>query len=1240
MSEVGKIEVSLILDGADSFEKDAKRAAQSLGTITLDLDKYGASTRTAGTHTKSFLAKMRDYTIVFGGVHNAIQMATDAITSIPRSIVQSNALIERNKVLLAGLEKGVSSYAEAQQRASVEMKQVLSISKGMPYSIEAILDAYTKLRVGGIEGTTESIKGLLDTAAKSGATSEQLKHASIALQQMAGKGVISLEELRGQLGEAIPDAMNIMARAVGMDMPTMVKLISTGSLEAKSALSRFLHEMKMENDGAAYAMSQTWTGTIEMLKKNWEVLVTNNGDGSTMFTNLKGQLQEVNQLLKSNEAKRFMKDIDETLSSIISNSASVAKAAYDNINLITSALIGMFAGSKITAPIKSTYAIIRAEIDKTAKANTAARAKFAQEMVAMKAAASSAILATPNTSAALIANRAAAASAAASSRARTLSYGSMSGAEDEIRKEKAFYAAKMETYAATEMQILKEKELHAAKMAGYAAGERAIMQASNAASKVNALTGAANLLKGAVNGVANAFGGWQTIAVTAIVAVIAYTVQAINKQKELNAQLMKNKGYGATEEELGQARKNVEDYDAAKKNVEYWQSQYNQFGKNQGSVVFGGENAAIKSNLELAKQALATKEKSHALDLKILANAEESINQNQRQSGEARFDQDLNSKLLDIQRQRTAQYDLEIKKNEQIKDIKQKMAANDKAQLERDKSVNEDSIKTVETQLTSYQQQLESLSKSIDPSGRGFDLTKVPKEARNEYNQLQGAITKTKDKLTELHERAREKLDPVQLMNQDKKDKTAADPGARMDDNLDVQIAKLREKLAALKENRDVETKTAELEARIANGEYKGKSDAFLGGLRAKTKEYDTLNNQVKDFTKNQQEANTIIEAMQNHVVSLRKKLAKSEVDSNNPFMQWKKTSEGEKAALDERIEHLQQIGQYNEKAAAEARSASELIAQLDQNNASDMITEKDKEMTKALMTTRNAAKYQHEEELRNLEVLRLSIEKMEQSPNRDHMLGQIDEVRVKMEELYRRENDPFLKWLHSVETLRDGVENKLVDTFDGLFDSIAERIVDTTANFGEMVRSLADDLQKYVIKLLMINALKSAITGSGVGSLGNMFGGSDTSSGSSSWLTTSTGGYDASSNGYDIGYDIYQPTKTFANGGIMTPFGDVPLRKYANGGVATSPQLAVFGEGSMNEAYVPLPDGRSIPVTMNDNKSNIGVSVNVINQSGVPVDAEQSSSPRFDGENYIVDVVLSAMSRPGRLRSAVKGVK
>lgn len=74
-----------------------------------------------------------------------------------------------------------------------------------------------------------------------------------------------------------------------------------------------------------------------------------------------------------------------------------------------------------------------------------------------------------------------------------------------------------------------------------------------------------------------------------------------------------------------------------------------------------------------------------------------------------------------------------------------------------------------------------------------------------------------------------------------------------------------------------------------------------------------------------------------------------------------------------------------------------------------------------------------------------------------------------------------------------------------------------------------------------------------------------------------------------------------FANGGIMGPNGPLALHRYAKGGVASSPQLAMFGEGSQPEAYVPLPDGRSIPVTMNGG----GGTTIVVN-----VDARGSTDP------------------------------
>lgn len=52
-----------------------------------------------------------------------------------------------------------------------------------------------------------------------------------------------------------------------------------------------------------------------------------------------------------------------------------------------------------------------------------------------------------------------------------------------------------------------------------------------------------------------------------------------------------------------------------------------------------------------------------------------------------------------------------------------------------------------------------------------------------------------------------------------------------------------------------------------------------------------------------------------------------------------------------------------------------------------------------------------------------------------------------------------------------------------------------------------------------------------------------------------------------------------FADGGVMTSAGPMPLRRYAGGGIANSPQVAMFGEGSGPEAYVPLAGGRHIPV-------------------------------------------------------------
>jgi hypothetical protein len=109
-----------------------------------------------------------------------------------------------------------------------------------------------------------------------------------------------------------------------------------------------------------------------------------------------------------------------------------------------------------------------------------------------------------------------------------------------------------------------------------------------------------------------------------------------------------------------------------------------------------------------------------------------------------------------------------------------------------------------------------------------------------------------------------------------------------------------------------------------------------------------------------------------------------------------------------------------------------------------------------------------------------------------------------------------------------------------------------------------------------------------------------------------------------------------FAEGGIMSSAGKVPVNAYASGGVANSPQIALFGEGRMNEAFVPLPDGKSIPVSLQGGGSAITINqplvINAPNAGPETVNQIASMMPGFIIQNkrVIEAVIQQAMARRG----------
>src|SRR3546814_13380797 len=108
-----------------------------------------------------------------------------------------------------------------------------------------------------------------------------MNRAAVAIQQMAGKGVISMEELRQQLGEAVPTAINLMARSMGMTYGQLVEKIPRGSVQSHDEHARMLGAFERVYGGESQAKMRTFTGPVAQPRTQWTVFQRHIGRGTS-----------------------------------------------------------------------------------------------------------------------------------------------------------------------------------------------------------------------------------------------------------------------------------------------------------------------------------------------------------------------------------------------------------------------------------------------------------------------------------------------------------------------------------------------------------------------------------------------------------------------------------------------------------------------------------------------------------------------------------------------------------------------------------------------------------------------------------------------------------------------------------------------------------------------------------------------------------------------------------------------
>ena len=96
---------------------------------------------------------------------------------------------------------------------------------------------------------------------------------------MISKGRVSAEELRGQLGEQIPGAFQIAARAMGMTTRELDKFMSDGNLMADEFIPKFSSQIKKEFAGGLAEASNSLQSSLNRLNTEWFLFKGELADG-------------------------------------------------------------------------------------------------------------------------------------------------------------------------------------------------------------------------------------------------------------------------------------------------------------------------------------------------------------------------------------------------------------------------------------------------------------------------------------------------------------------------------------------------------------------------------------------------------------------------------------------------------------------------------------------------------------------------------------------------------------------------------------------------------------------------------------------------------------------------------------------------------------------------------------------------------------------------------------------------
>jgi tape measure domain-containing protein len=204
------------------------------------------------------------------------------------------------------------------------MERVINFANQFGQSLEQVIPAYSKFaasaRLAGVSLADQTLlfEGAIKAAAALRLPEEGIQRIFLAFEQMAAKGTVATEEIKRQLGDVIPGAVELGAKAMGMSIGNFMKALKDQEIKFSEFAPKFGKLWNEIFGEAAARGAQSTQAAMVKLGNTWLIFNRKLDETIRFSTLFKAVLGEVTKFLNN-----LTNNLNETIAKFAAWAAAI-----------------------------------------------------------------------------------------------------------------------------------------------------------------------------------------------------------------------------------------------------------------------------------------------------------------------------------------------------------------------------------------------------------------------------------------------------------------------------------------------------------------------------------------------------------------------------------------------------------------------------------------------------------------------------------------------------------------------------------------------------------------------------------------------------------------------------------------------------------------------------------------------------------------------------------------------------